>query len=341
MEKKLSIGFAHHNDFSGAWFTIQDIRKELLFNGRKDLLDQIEFVVVENDKKSSHSNELKHFLVNTLSKEKSLVYSIMSANGTGIAKNEVVKIANADFVLVLDCHVLLCPVVQTIEKLFKFIEENPETNHIYNGPLVYDDCMNLSTHLSDKWSDSMWGTWSTAMSCSCKNFNFEIRTDGDQGKFHSVATGKEITKCENCGHNFYTDKNEGIIPTMMLNSDEPFEIFAQGTGCFFVRKDAWLGYNQHARGFGGEECYIHEKYRKAGHKAYCLPFLKWLHRFGRPEMPKYPLKNHYKLRNYILEFVELGLDLSPVKQHFSQQSDFDEIVYNSFVREANYLYNRE
>ena len=46
MEKKLSIGFAHHNDFSGAWFTIQDIRKELLFNGRKDLLDQIEFVVV-------------------------------------------------------------------------------------------------------------------------------------------------------------------------------------------------------------------------------------------------------------------------------------------------------
>ena len=41
---KLTIGMAHHSDFDGAYFTIQDIRKELLFNGRGDLLQNIEFM---------------------------------------------------------------------------------------------------------------------------------------------------------------------------------------------------------------------------------------------------------------------------------------------------------
>ena len=43
MEQKLTIGMAHHNDFDGAYFTIQDIRKELLFNNWMDLLQKIEF----------------------------------------------------------------------------------------------------------------------------------------------------------------------------------------------------------------------------------------------------------------------------------------------------------
>ena len=108
-----------------------------------------------------------------------------------------------------------------------------------------------------------------------------------------------------------------------------------------VRRESWLGYNEHAVGFGGEECYIHEKYRKAGRKAICLPFLKWLHRFQRVEDIEYAAKVEYKLRNYILEFTELNLDLSPLRKHFVEDNGFDEIVYNSFVREANYLYNRK
>ena len=336
MEKILSIGFAHHNDFDGAWFTIQDIRKELIFNGRQDLLDQIEFVVVENDKSSSHSGVLKNFLITTLAKTKSLSYSIFSGSGTGAAKNEVVKAANGKFVLVLDCHVLLCPVVETITKLFDFMESNPETNDIYNGPLVHDDCVNFSTHFTNKWSNFMWGAWAIARSCSCGEFNFDVNRVDDAIEFRSVATGQVVHSCPNCNASLPPKEMSATIATC---GDKPFEIFAQGTGCFFVRKDAWLGYNEYAQGFGGEECYIHEKYRKAGHKAYCLPFLRWLHRFGRPEDPKYLLDNLYKLRNYILEFTELNMDLSPVRNHFVEDNGFDEIVYNSFVREAKYLYN--
>ena len=115
--KKLSIGIAHHNDFSGAWFTIQDIRKELLFNKRKDLLEKIEFVIVENDAESDHSESLKNFSINNLAKNKSLSYNICRTEGTSSSRNMIIDNANGEFVLVLDCHVLLCPVWLTVERL--------------------------------------------------------------------------------------------------------------------------------------------------------------------------------------------------------------------------------
>lgn len=97
---------------------------------------------------------------------------------------------------------------------------------------------------------------------------------------------------------------------------EPFEIFAQGLGVFSTRKKSWLRFNEHFRGFGGEECYIHEKYRQAGKKTLCLPFLRWVHRFGRPGGIAYPLTVQNKVRNYVLGFRELGLDLTPVHENF-------------------------
>ena len=349
MKKRLSIGFAHHDDFDGAWFTIQDIRKELIFNGRKDLLDQIEFVIVENNKSSSHADELKKFVINTLSTEGSLNYNIISTKGTGIAKNEVIKIANGEFVLLLDCHVLLCPVARVIDKIFKFMDENPETSDLYSGPLVYDNGVNFSTHFVDVWSGEMWGSWSTAWRCKCNKFFFDVKQTEEGFRLRSVADSKLYDKSPNCDCELKIDEGDplkslidsGSKLAVSNGSEEPFEIFGQGTGCLFVRKEAWLGYNEHARGFGGEECYIHEKFRKSGNKAYCLPFLMWLHRFARVNPPTYPLETSYKLRNYILEFTELNLDLSPVYKHFVTDNGFDEIVYNSFVREAKYLYNRD
>jgi glycosyltransferase involved in cell wall biosynthesis len=109
-----------------------------------------------------------------------------------------------------------------------------------------------------------------------------------------------------------TDKH-GIDP-----EGEPFEIPMQGTGVFTCRRKAWLGFNRLFRGFGGEEGYIHEKFRLAGHKTYCLPFLRWMHRFDRPDGVKFPLTWENKVRNYFIGHLELGLDPKPVINHFSQ-----------------------
>lgn len=108
----------------------------------------------------------------------------------------------------------------------------------------------------------------------------------------------------------------GSDPRENDEQGEAFEIFAQGLGVFSCRKDAWLGFNPNFRGFGGEECYIHEKYRQAGQKTLCLPFLRWWHRFPRPGGVKYPTPLWDKVRNYVLGASELGLPLEPIHQHF-------------------------
>ncbi len=106
------------------------------------------------------------------------------------------------------------------------------------------------------------------------------------------------------------------------NEMKYFDIPSQGLGVFACRKDAWLGFNPRFRGFGGEEGYIHEKYRQAGRKALCLSDFVWWHSFQsadriRTGLP-YPNTHMHKVRNYVIGFTELGMEeqLKEVKEHF-------------------------
>jgi glycosyltransferase involved in cell wall biosynthesis len=98
---------------------------------------------------------------------------------------------------------------------------------------------------------------------------------------------------------------------------EPYEIPMHGMGLFACRRDAWLGFNSEFRGFGGEEGYIHEKYRRSGRRVMCLPFLRWLHLF-REGAPPYPLNLTDRIHNYRVGFAELGLDPKPIDDHFGR-----------------------
>lgn len=108
----------------------------------------------------------------------------------------------------------------------------------------------------------------------------------------------------------------------------PFEIPMQGLGVFSCKTDAWLGFNEKFLGFGGEEGYIHEKFRKNKRKSWCLPFFRWVHRFGRPRGVPYPLRVEHRIYNYLQGFTELGLDTAPVVEHFNKQ------LKNSFAEHA-------
>lgn len=107
---------------------------------------------------------------------------------------------------------------------------------------------------------------------------------------------------------------------------EPFDIPMQGLGAFSCRCDAWPGFHPAFRGFGGEEGYLHEKFRQAGRRCLCLPWLRWMHRFGRPRGVPYPLTVEDKLRNYVLGHIELGLDLTPVLEHFAPYLPADRVA---------------
>jgi len=103
-----------------------------------------------------------------------------------------------------------------------------------------------------------------------------------------------------------------------VKSEEFFEIPAQGLGLFSCRKDSWLGFHKEHEKFGGEEVYIHEKYRQTGKKTICLSSLKWLHRFGRPNGVPYNIDWESRFKNYFREFLEIDKPVFEAIEHFKE-----------------------
>ena len=93
-----------------------------------------------------------------------------------------------------------------------------------------------------------------------------------------------------------------------LKTGNPFEIPMQGLGMFSCEVKNWPSFNEEFKGFGGEEGYIHEKIRKLGGKAICVPQAKWMHRFCRPDGVKYPLILEDRIWNYFVGWLELTKD---------------------------------
>lgn len=118
---------------------------------------------------------------------------------------------------------------------------------------------------------------------------------------------------------------------------KPFEIPMQGLGLFSCKTSNWLGFNDKFKGFGGEEGYIHEKFRQAGGSCICLPNLRWMHRFARPEGVKYPLHIYNRIWNYVIGGMELYRDenhpfIQSIKEHFKK--DVPEKLLNSYIEIA-------
>lgn len=113
--------------------------------------------------------------------------------------------------------------------------------------------------------------------------------------------------------------------------DPPFIIPMHGLGIFASKTESWLGFNESFIGFGGEEGYIHKKYEKAGRKTWCLPFLRWVHRFDRPRGITYPLFIEERIRNYLIGHRELNLPYDDIIKHFGETQphvNIDRIIEN-------------
>jgi hypothetical protein len=111
--------------------------------------------------------------------------------------------------------------------------------------------------------------------------------------------------------------------------NEPFEIGMQSLCVFSCRRSAWPGLNPHFRGFGGEDGYLHAKFRQAGGRVLCLPFLGWAHRFDHTRVAPYWMSPEDRLRNYLIGHAELGLPLQPILDHFALQLPPDRLRHFS------------
>ncbi len=262
MSLKLTIGMPTYDDYDGVYFSIQALRMY-----HPEVMDETEIIIVDNNPDSPHGKAAQKFS-NAGNNIRYIPYA--KEIGPANAKNQVFYNANAPYVLCIDSHIFLES--GSIRKLIDLYDQDPETNDLYQGPLVYDDLSNISTHFDPIWRGQMYGIWGT----------------------------------DNRGKN---------------KDGEPFEIPMTGCGILSCRKEAWLGFNHLFKGFGAEEGYIHEKFKQKGRKCWCLPFLRWVHRFGRPNGTKYPLTLENKVRNYFIGHLELGLDTEPIIQHFKEFYD--------------------
>ena len=93
-----------------------------------------------------------------------------------------------------------------------------------------------------------------------------------------------------------------------LEKNQPFEIPMMGMGAYSCRTEAWPKINKNFIGFGGEEGYIHEKFRQSGGKCICLPNFKWIHRFGRPNGVPFQNILEHRLLNYFIGWLEILKD---------------------------------
>lgn len=130
--------------------------------------------------------------------------------------------------------------------------------------------------------------------------------------------------------NVWRNQMQGTWATdnTLLERNEPTEYWATGCGFMLAKKSHWLGFNPHFSGFGGEEGYIHEKYRRAGRKFLVIPDFKWWHCFDDPTQRRSDLSVYSKIRNYVLARNEFGEPLDDVYYHFVSTLKPDGTEYN-------------
>lgn len=332
MPPKLTIGMAHHSDYDGVYFALQAIRAY-------HPASEVELIVVDNSPDNEHGKAVASLVKHWAGGK----YVPMAEKvGTTQPRERIFREASAPAVVSLDCHVLL--VRGAVQALLDYYAAHPNCKDIVSGPMFFDDGKNVATHFNEQWRSEMLGTWGLAWSCPCGRRRFSAVDVGGQAEYWTltspqtrlpdpapgVSTTPSTCVCTSRlpdmpfpGHEHRLEKL-GYLPLaragrepFTINPDcRPFEIPGCGLGCFSMLKAAWPGFNAHFREFGGEEVYIHTKVRQHGGRAICLPALGWIHRFARPGGVKYPLTRYAKVRNYVLGFRELGMDLAPIEAHF-------------------------
>lgn len=245
MSSKLTIGISTFNDYDGLFFSIQSLRMYHSSN-------RLEFVVIDNNPDSEHGKANKAFIEGWV-KGKYVPYTEKKSTA---CRNEIFKHSQTDYTLCMDSHVLVDQ--GGISRLIEYYNIHPDTKNLIQGPLLYDDLKNTSTHFKPVWNSNMYGVWDT-------------------------------------------DKTQ-------LESGQPFEIPMMGLGLFSCKTSEWAGFNEKFIGFGGEEGYIHEKFRMNGGKCICLPELKWNHRFNRPNGVPYPILLENRIWNYFVGWLEIYKD---------------------------------
>ena len=173
----LTIGMATIRDYHGVYFTLQSLRLQAIAAG---IHNDIEYVVVDQDPRNEHGEQCRQ-LVETYAVRHSAgarYYAMPEARGTTQPRQRIFDEARGQWVLVLDCHVLLPPGV--LRLIHHWCATHPSDRDLHQGPLLYDglDSQSVSTHFDAEWRGGMWGRWATDRAALATGKPFPIHAQG-------------------------------------------------------------------------------------------------------------------------------------------------------------------
>jgi len=105
----------------------------------------------------------------------------------------------------------------------------------------------------------------------------------------------------------WSEDGFGVVANSEI--EEVREIPMQKLDLFFCRRDNWVGSHY----LGHDEGYVHEKFRQAGRRCLCAPWLLWNTQRKRlkPNIPR--ISSYFKMWN------EIGWDVNDIVSHFSRK----------------------
>ena len=93
---KLTIGLCVYDDFDGVYFTLQSLRLH-----HSEVLDRLEFVIINNNPKSVHGNEVHKF--SQWIKEP-LTYVEFTKYNSPFLKGKIFDLASTEYVMVMETY---------------------------------------------------------------------------------------------------------------------------------------------------------------------------------------------------------------------------------------------
>ena len=115
---------ATYDDFDGIYFTIQSIRMY-----HPDVIDSIEFLIVDNNPTSPHGETVKRFTHNV---SQPIQYIPFTEYASTAVRNMIFSAAKTPYVMSADSHVLFVP--GSLRKLIDFYENNLDGGNLLQGP---------------------------------------------------------------------------------------------------------------------------------------------------------------------------------------------------------------
>lgn len=282
----LTIGMAHHQDFDGVYFTIQSTR---LFH--PEMAGQIEFVVVDNQPGTPHGKAIKDLFENFIPNARYVEAG--EVTGTSAPRDRVFAEAAGLLTICCDCHVMFAP--GSLRKTVDF-------HHAIRTETL----------------DEIWPGYTERATAEFG------RPPQPDDLFHGPLLMDDLRSFathldDRWGAGMWGQWSDPPDDRASNPDAPPFEIRMMGLGLFASQPETWLGFHPLFRQFGGEEGFIHEKYRTHGRKVWCLPWLRWPHRFFRPHGRRYPADRSAMIRNYAIGLPSVGISLDRMRAHYLEQ----------------------